>query len=215
MLVLRLLMSRAGRAPGTVTSPTMRPRCAAPPGLYRTSAARSAIHARAVRSPWARLAGIREDLGWAADTLAAAGRPVTGPAVQRKTWNLAALFQLPTVKARSGSRPHPPSPPTRPASSLPWRRSTRPWFRRSSAPAPADPARGHPRAGLLGRLTSDHRQRHPSPGRRSGRAGRPPAASPPACPTGAGRPRRADPQPARRPAGRELSAGERLPRTGC
>jgi len=35
-------------------------------------------------------------LSWAADTLAAAGRRVTGPAVQRKTWNLAALFRLPT-----------------------------------------------------------------------------------------------------------------------
>jgi hypothetical protein len=49
-----------------------------------------------LRSPWARLAGIREYLDWACDTLAAAGRPVTGPAIQRKTWNLAALFQLPT-----------------------------------------------------------------------------------------------------------------------
>ncbi len=52
-----------------------------------------------LRSPWACLAGIREYLDWACDTLAAAGRPVTGPAIQRKTWNLAALFQLPT---RSG-----------------------------------------------------------------------------------------------------------------
>jgi len=52
-----------------------------------------------LRSPWARLAGIREYLDWACDTLAAAGRPVTGPAIQRKTWNLAGLFQLPT---RSG-----------------------------------------------------------------------------------------------------------------
>ena len=52
-----------------------------------------------LRSPWACLAGIREYLDWACDTLAAAGRPVTGPPIQRKTWNLAALFQLPT---RSG-----------------------------------------------------------------------------------------------------------------
>jgi Phosphotransferase enzyme family len=51
-----------------------------------------------LRSPWARLAGIREYLDWACDTLAAAGRPVTGPAIQCKTWNLAALFQLPTDK---------------------------------------------------------------------------------------------------------------------
>jgi len=49
-----------------------------------------------LRSPWACLAGIREYLDWARDALAAAGRPVTGPAIQRKTWNLACLFQLPT-----------------------------------------------------------------------------------------------------------------------
>jgi Ser/Thr protein kinase RdoA (MazF antagonist) len=50
-----------------------------------------------LRSPWARLDGVLELLGWAADTLAAAGRRLTGPAVQRKAWNLAALFRLPTV----------------------------------------------------------------------------------------------------------------------
>jgi hypothetical protein len=36
-----------------------------------------------LRSPWARLEGIREVLNWASDTLGAAGRRVTGPAVQR------------------------------------------------------------------------------------------------------------------------------------
>ena len=51
-----------------------------------------------LRSPWARLEGIREVLGWASDTLGAAGRRMTGPAVQRKTWNLAVLFRLPTGK---------------------------------------------------------------------------------------------------------------------
>jgi hypothetical protein len=49
-----------------------------------------------LRSPWARAGGVRELLDWAADTLAAADRPVTGPVVQRKTWNLAGLFRLPT-----------------------------------------------------------------------------------------------------------------------
>ena len=49
-----------------------------------------------LRSPWARLDGVLELLGWASDTLAAAGRRATGAAVQRKAWNLAALFQLPT-----------------------------------------------------------------------------------------------------------------------
>ncbi len=41
-----------------------------------------------LRSPWARVEGIREVLSWASDMLRAAGRRVTGPAVQRKTWNL-------------------------------------------------------------------------------------------------------------------------------
>lgn len=49
-----------------------------------------------LRSPWARMEGIREMLSWASDALYAAGRRVTGPAVQRRTWNLAALFRLPT-----------------------------------------------------------------------------------------------------------------------
>jgi hypothetical protein len=49
-----------------------------------------------LRLPWARLDGVRELLGWASDTLEAAGRPMTGPARQRRTWNLSGLFQLPT-----------------------------------------------------------------------------------------------------------------------
>jgi hypothetical protein len=49
-----------------------------------------------LRLPWARLDGVRELLGWASDTLEAAGRPMTGPAGQRRTWNLSGLFQLPT-----------------------------------------------------------------------------------------------------------------------
>lgn len=49
-----------------------------------------------LRSPWARADGLRELLGWASGTLAALGRPVTGPVEQRRTWNLAGLFRLPT-----------------------------------------------------------------------------------------------------------------------
>ncbi len=49
-----------------------------------------------LRVPWARLDGVRELLGWACGTLEAAGRPMTGPAGQRRTWNLSGLFQLPT-----------------------------------------------------------------------------------------------------------------------
>jgi hypothetical protein len=49
-----------------------------------------------LRSPWARLEGLNEVLTWASDRLAAAGRPMTGTAEQQRTWNLSALFRLPT-----------------------------------------------------------------------------------------------------------------------
>jgi Ser/Thr protein kinase RdoA (MazF antagonist) len=49
-----------------------------------------------LRSLWARLEGLNEVLSWASDTLAAAGRPMTGAAEQQRTWNLSALFRLPT-----------------------------------------------------------------------------------------------------------------------
>jgi hypothetical protein len=51
-----------------------------------------------LRAPWARAAGLRELLDGAAGTLAAAGRPPTGPVEQRRTWNLAGLFRLPTAR---------------------------------------------------------------------------------------------------------------------
>ena len=49
-----------------------------------------------LRSPWARLDDLNELLTWASDTLATAGRPMTGAAEQQRTWNLSALFRLPT-----------------------------------------------------------------------------------------------------------------------
>lgn len=52
----------------------------------------------ALRAPWARIDGLRELLDWSTGTLAAAGRPVTGPVEQRRTWNLAGLFRLPTAR---------------------------------------------------------------------------------------------------------------------
>jgi hypothetical protein len=45
-----------------------------------------------LRMPWARVAGVRELLGWAAGLVGLAGRPV-----QRKTWNLSCLFRLPAA----------------------------------------------------------------------------------------------------------------------
>ena len=49
-----------------------------------------------LRQPWARIEGIREALTWASDTLRTAGRPLTRPPEQYRTWNLSALFRLPT-----------------------------------------------------------------------------------------------------------------------
>jgi hypothetical protein len=46
-----------------------------------------------LRQRWATADGLRELFGWAH---AAVGRSVTGPVRQRKTWNLAGLFVLPT-----------------------------------------------------------------------------------------------------------------------
>jgi hypothetical protein len=45
-----------------------------------------------LRQPWASAGGVRELLAWASGQVT-----LTGPAVQRKTWNLAALFRLPTT----------------------------------------------------------------------------------------------------------------------
>ncbi|WP_338145659.1 aminoglycoside phosphotransferase family protein [Streptomyces scabichelini] len=53
----------------------------------------------ALRAPWAQVDGVRELLAWSTRTLAAAGWPVTGPVEQRRTWNLAGLFRLPTEQA--------------------------------------------------------------------------------------------------------------------
>jgi Ser/Thr protein kinase RdoA (MazF antagonist) len=54
-----------------------------------------------LRLPWARMEGIREALTWAEETLRGAGRALAGPAVQYRTWNLAALFRLPTGKGQA------------------------------------------------------------------------------------------------------------------
>ncbi|WP_307543645.1 aminoglycoside phosphotransferase family protein [Streptomyces sp. V3I8] len=49
-----------------------------------------------LRARWADADGLHGLLDGATRTLAAAGRPVTGPVEQRRTWNLAGLFRLPT-----------------------------------------------------------------------------------------------------------------------
>jgi hypothetical protein len=45
-----------------------------------------------LRLPWARASGIQELVGWASRYVDLTGRPA-----QRKTWNLAGLFRLPTT----------------------------------------------------------------------------------------------------------------------
>ena len=55
-------------------------------------AARDFVNAdHPLRMPWAQTSGIRELITWASQHVALTGRPV-----QRKTWNLAGLFRLPT-----------------------------------------------------------------------------------------------------------------------
>ncbi|GAB1515792.1 aminoglycoside phosphotransferase family protein [Actinophytocola sp. KF-1] len=49
-----------------------------------------------LRAHFATVDGLRDLLAWAHDALAGLGIAVTGPVTQRKTWNLAALFRLPT-----------------------------------------------------------------------------------------------------------------------
>ncbi|GAA2877563.1 hypothetical protein GCM10010517_39120 [Streptosporangium fragile] len=48
------------------------------------------------RADWATAAGVRAALAWAESALRLAGRPADGPVRQVKTWNLAALFRIPT-----------------------------------------------------------------------------------------------------------------------
>ncbi len=49
-----------------------------------------------LRAHYATVDGLRDLFSWAHEALARRGIAVTGPVVQRKTWNLAALFRLPT-----------------------------------------------------------------------------------------------------------------------
>ena len=61
-----------------------------------------------LRLPWARIEGLHEVLTWASDTLRTAGRPLTGPAEQYRTWNLSALFRLPTEQGLVWLKTTPP-----------------------------------------------------------------------------------------------------------
>jgi hypothetical protein len=50
-----------------------------------------------LRAHWATAGGLWDLFGWARDALDALGVRVTGPVEQRKTWNLAGLFRVPTA----------------------------------------------------------------------------------------------------------------------
>ncbi|GAA3387438.1 aminoglycoside phosphotransferase family protein [Cryptosporangium minutisporangium] len=56
-----------------------------------------------LRLPWATASGVRELLAWAADAV-----PLTGRPRQHKTWNLAALFRLPTADGAAWLKATPP-----------------------------------------------------------------------------------------------------------
>ncbi|MFF9774478.1 aminoglycoside phosphotransferase family protein [Streptomyces sp. NPDC013978] len=101
VFVLRLLDVEGGEG-GRDGHVTYHVEASAPPAPGRLER-RSVDRARwdtddALRSPWARADGLRELLDWASRTLAALGRPVTGEVEQRRTWNLAGLFRLPTAR---------------------------------------------------------------------------------------------------------------------
>jgi hypothetical protein len=99
VLVLRLLQVDGGEGgrDGHVTYHVEALRRPAPGLLAQRPIDHAALtRPEELRSPWARMDGLREVLGWASDVLAAAGRPLMGPVEQRRTWNLAGLFRLPT-----------------------------------------------------------------------------------------------------------------------
>jgi hypothetical protein len=65
-----------------------------------------APHERRMR--WAEPGGPAGVLDWAAAELQALGRPVTGPPLQVKSWNLSCLYRLPTVAGRVWLKCTPP-----------------------------------------------------------------------------------------------------------
>jgi hypothetical protein len=98
VIVLRLLTVEGsdGMRDGHVTyhAEALQP----PPGdLAELTPCEFAADDHPLRMHWARAAGVRELLGWAAGQADRLGRPVTGRPVQRKTWNLSCVFRLPAA----------------------------------------------------------------------------------------------------------------------
>jgi hypothetical protein len=61
-----------------------------------------------LRAGWARPGGPAADVSWAAAALARLGRPVMGPALQLKTWNLSSIWRLDTADGRVWIKVVPP-----------------------------------------------------------------------------------------------------------
>ena len=87
-IVLRLLATEGGEG-GNGGHVTYHAEALDPPGELPPCDFAGDDHP--LRMPWARVAGVRDLLGWAAGQVS-----LSGPPVQRKTWNLACLFRLPT-----------------------------------------------------------------------------------------------------------------------
>ncbi len=66
-------------------------------GLLGRDALTAALADDPLRAAWARPGGVAGIASWAQRTLAAAGRPATGPVEQVKTWNLSSILRLPTA----------------------------------------------------------------------------------------------------------------------
>jgi hypothetical protein len=97
--VLRLLHAAPNRVAGgevVYLAETDRPPSAATGSTPLTAWPGEPLAEQPLRQPWAHPGGPSDLLAWADRRLAAAGRTRTGPAQQRRTWNLSTLWWLPT-----------------------------------------------------------------------------------------------------------------------
>ncbi len=104
---LRLIDCEPGRVYGGAISYLAEVESPPPPGALRRWSPVSADHPaedplanQPLRQSWARPGGPRELLAWADERLLANGLRRTGPAEQRRTWNLSALWRIPTSEGR-------------------------------------------------------------------------------------------------------------------
>jgi hypothetical protein len=117
-----------------------------------------------LRMPWARASGITELLRWASRYVDVVGRPA-----QRKTWNLAGLFRLPTVDGPVWLKALPPVRRGRTDRDRRGRRRrSEPGADRAGQCAGTPAAGRHSRQGWLGRVPGDRGGRRAAPVRRSG-----------------------------------------------